>query len=162
MYNGDSYRIVLLLIALPLLTLLNVSVAQAQEPNIEDQVLRISKNLYCPVCPATPLDVCETQACVQWRALIRGKLLAGENEDQIRAYFIAQYGERVLGAPTPQGFNLGVYIFPALMLLAGVTVLAFTMRNWSKKRLHPEAMVLSNSIPKEYADRIARALEESD
>src|SRR5512140_1676240 len=70
-------------------------------PNIDDEVNRIAKNLYCPVCPNTPLDVCATQACVQWRALIKEKLQQGQNEQQIREYFVQQYGQQVLGAPPP-------------------------------------------------------------
>ena len=34
----------------------------------DDEVLAVAKKLYCPVCPNTPLDVCETQACQDWRA----------------------------------------------------------------------------------------------
>lgn len=44
---------------------------------LENEALRISRDLYCPVCPGVSPDVCETQACPQWRALIREKLAAG-------------------------------------------------------------------------------------
>jgi cytochrome c-type biogenesis protein CcmH len=135
----------------------------AQTPNVENIVLRIAKNLYCPVCPATPLDVCETQACIQWRDLIRQKLLAGETEEQIRAYFIAQYGDRVLGAPPPEGFNLGAYILPFLLLCAGGGVLFLTMRGWIKS--HGNAgheTIMPVTISGEYADRIARELKERE
>lgn len=133
--------------------------AQEPDPNVDDQVLRISKGLYCPVCTGVPLDVCDTQACVQWRALIREKLLAGENEQQIRQYFIAQYGERVLGAPPPEGFNLSAYILPVLALLVGGLILFWTTRRWI---VHPQSApapaVLPHIAP-EYAERIARELK---
>ena len=136
--------------------------ASAQGPNVDNEVLRISKNLYCPVCPATPLDVCDTQACRQWRDLIKEKLLAGENEEKIRAYFIAQYGDRVLGAPPPAGFNLGAYLLPLLLLLAGGGVLYFTLRGWIKSRqTGPEALTPA-AISSEYAARIAQELKERE
>ena len=137
--------------------------AAAQGPNVDNEVIRISKNLYCPVCPATPLDVCETQACKQWRDLIKQKLLAGESEEQIRAYFIAQYGERVLGAPPPEGFNLGAYLLPFLLLLAGGGLLFLTLRGWLKTRaaVSPETLT-PLAINGEYAARIARELEERE
>jgi cytochrome c-type biogenesis protein CcmH len=137
--------------------------ALAQTPNVDSEVIRIAKNLYCPVCPATPLDVCETQACVQWRDLIKQKLIAGENEEQIRAYFIMQYGDRVLGAPPPEGFNLGAYLFPFLLLLAGGGVLVLTMRGWIKLRspVAPETFMPA-TIGGEYAERIARELQERE
>ena len=141
----------------------NAPRAFAQAPNVDTEVLRIAKGLYCPVCPATPLDVCSTQACIQWRDLIKQKLLAGETEEQIRAYFIAQYGERVLGAPPPAGFNLGAYLLPFLLLLAGGGVLFLTLRGWAKTRgqANPETLAPA-AISGEYAARIARELEERE
>ncbi|HBY08902.1 MAG TPA: hypothetical protein DEH22_14410, partial [Chloroflexi bacterium] len=61
----------------------------------DDQVNAIAKQLFCPVCESTPLDVCGTQACAQWRELIREKLAEGWTEDQIKDYFANQYGDRV-------------------------------------------------------------------
>lgn len=132
--------------------------AQAPVPDIENEVLRISKSLYCPVCTGVPLDVCETQACVQWRALIREKLAAGENEAQIRQYFIAQYGARVLGAPPPEGFNLGAYILPVVALLGGGAVLYWTARGWLQRTPPVEPSAAAPQVPPEYAERIAREL----
>ena len=148
-------------VALAVFFALNAPRAFAQSPNVDTEVLRIAKGLYCPVCPATPLDVCSTQACVQWRDLIKQKLLAGENEAQIRAYFIAQYGERVLGAPPPEGFNLGAYVLPFLLLLAGGGVLFFTLRGWVNARAHASPETLAPAtLSGEYAARIAQELKE--
>ncbi|MBI4671226.1 MAG: cytochrome c-type biogenesis protein CcmH [Chloroflexi bacterium] len=133
--------------------------AQQPSPNVDDEVLRISKSLYCPVCTGVPLDVCETQACVQWRALIREKLLAGESEAQIRQYFIAQYGERVLGAPPPEGFNLSAYILPVLVLLIGAVILFWTARGWLKRPQTANVPSTAPQVPSEYAERIARELK---
>lgn len=137
----------------------STTAAQQPEPNVDDQVMQISKGLYCPVCVGVPLDVCETQACVQWRALIREKLLAGESEEQIRQYFIAQYGERVLGAPPPEGFNLGAYILPALALLLGAIILFWTARGWLHRAPASNAPAAVPHVSSEYAERIARELK---
>src|SRR5512146_2918350 len=64
-----------------------------------NDVNRVAKQLYCPVCPNTPLNVCETQACQDWRELIRQKLSAGASDQEIITYFVAQYGQRVLATP---------------------------------------------------------------
>ena len=69
--------------------------AQSSVPS-DDEVNAIAKDLYCPVCENVPLDVCPTQACAQWRALIREKLIDGWSEQQIKQYFVDQYGDRVL------------------------------------------------------------------
>ena len=71
----------------------------------DDDVNRVAKQLYCPVCPNTPLDVCETKACQDWRAQIKDQLAAGWTDEQVIQYFVAQYGERVLAEPRRSGFT---------------------------------------------------------
>ncbi len=132
----------------------------AQSPSIDDEVNRIAKTLYCPVCPNTPLDVCGTQACIQWRALIKEKLLKGESEQQIRDYFVAQYGDVVLGAPPAQGFNWIAYILPAAGILLGAVIAWVTVRQWLVRRTELTSAPEVPAISKEYADRIEKDLKE--
>ena len=63
------------------------ALAQAPTPT-DDEVNRIAQQLYCPVCENTPLDVCPTEACRQWRDLIRQQLSEGWTEEQIQQYFV--------------------------------------------------------------------------
>jgi cytochrome c-type biogenesis protein CcmH len=96
--------------------------AQDATPS-DDNVNRVAKQLYCPVCENVPLDVCPTQACAQWRATIREKLAAGWTDQQIKDYFVQQYGERVLAQPTASGWNALVWVLPPIVLLAGAVFL---------------------------------------
>jgi cytochrome c-type biogenesis protein CcmH len=107
------------------------ALAQASSPT-DDEVNAIAKQLYCPVCENTPLDVCPTEACRQWRELIREQLSKGWTEDQIKDYFVTQYGARVLGEPPRTGLNWVVYILPPALILAGAFVLFRAMRSWIK------------------------------
>ncbi len=136
--------------------------AQKPSPDLVNHMERIAQGLYCPVCAGVPLNVCETQACEQWRNLILEKLQQGQTDEQIRQYFIDQYGERVLGAPTPQGFNLGAYILPLLILVGGAAILFFTMRGWLHTRAAPNMPATVPPIAPEYAERIARELRERE
>lgn len=136
----------------------SVTHAQQPTPNLDDVTLRVAKGLYCPVCPGVPLDVCETQACVQWRALIREKLAAGQTEDQIRQYFVDQYGERVLGAPR----DPTVFILPFLALAAGIAILFFTIRGWVRSRATAASLPAQISVAPEIAERIAREMKERE
>lgn len=131
--------------------------APTQPENLDDATMRVAKNLYCPVCPGVPLDVCETQACIQWRALIREKLAAGQRPEQIEKYFLEQYGERVLGAPRAQGFNLIVYLAPLLAVIVGGGLLYFTARRWRQMRA-----VAPPAMSDEYRARIERELQETE
>jgi cytochrome c-type biogenesis protein CcmH len=87
------------------------SLAQQPTPS-DDEVNAVAKQLYCPVCENIPLDVCPTQACAQWRALIREKLAQGWKEDQIKQYFVSQYGDRVLAVPPVSGVKFLFFLLP--------------------------------------------------
>jgi cytochrome c-type biogenesis protein CcmH len=106
--------------------------AQEQPPQgpTDDEVNAIAKQLYCPVCENIPLDVCPTQACAQWRELIREKLIAGWSENEIKTYFVAQYGDRVLAQPPARGLNWLVYIIPPLAITGGIYILYRALRSW--------------------------------
>ena len=92
--------------------LLLVSPALAQDaPVTDDDVNAVAKDLFCPVCESTPLDVCPTQACADWRALIREQLIEGQSPEEIQAYFARQYGDGVLANPPKRGFNLIIWLF---------------------------------------------------
>lgn len=148
------------LAAISALAWLTPTPARAQGANIDDEVNRIAKGLYCPVCPNTPLDVCSTQACADWRADIKKLLLDGKSEQQIRDYFVARFGPQVLGAPPAEGFNWLAYILPAIGIVLGAGVAWFTVRAWLVKRSPGSAPMQVPEIPKEYADRIEKDLKE--
>lgn len=97
--------------------------ARAQGPTpSEDAVNAIAKQLYCPVCENVPLDVCPTEACRQWRELIRTQLAEGRSEEEIKQYFVANYGARVLAEPPRSGWNWVVYLLPPAMILLGAWI----------------------------------------
>jgi len=130
--------------------------ASAQQPTpAPDDVNRIARQLYCPVCENTPLDVCPTQACAQWRALIGDKLAAGWTDDQIKQYFVEQYGARVLAEP-PVPL---VYIVPPILLLIGIFILYRTLISMRRK---PAAIQAEPSAPSTTAgdDQYLRRVEE--
>lgn len=102
--------------------------AQGEEPT-DDDVNRIAKQLFCPVCESTPLDVCPTEACRQWRDLIRQMLSEGKNEDEIKQYFVTQYGARVLAEPPNR---LASYAVPVVAFLLGAFLLFRGFRMWMK------------------------------
>jgi cytochrome c-type biogenesis protein CcmH len=105
--------------------------AQTPTPN---QINVIAKELWCPLCNGVRLDNCELQACIQMKEVIAQKLMAGESRDQIRAYFVQQYGDVVLGAPSNEGFNRVVWLMPVLVSLVAVGWLVFLVRSWTKRR----------------------------
>lgn len=121
----------------------------------DDQVNTVAKGLYCPVCENVPLDVCPTQACIQWRQVIREKLAEGWDEKQIQDYFVLQYGDRVLAEPPARGLNWLVYVVPPLAFLAGAYVLYRAFQSWKTPLADVPPEAVSDS-----EDEYIRRLEE--
>lgn len=122
----------------------------------DDEVNAIAHKLYCPVCESTPLDVCPTDACKDWREQIRSMLADGKTETEILIYFEEQYGARVLAEPPKKGFYWLIYLLPPAIILAGAVILFRSMKEWTKK---PEA-TQSNAASPAKDDYIARMEEE--
>ena len=96
----------------------------------DDEVNRVAKYLYCPVCENIPLDTCGTEACSRWREDIRRMLAQGYSRNEIIEDFVTRYGDRVRAEPPPEGLHLLVYVLPPVLLAAGAYVLYRTVRAW--------------------------------
>ncbi len=95
--------------------------AQEQDQEVtDDEVNAIGKQLFCPTCENTPVDVCPTQTCSDWRADIRQQLADGRSEQEILAYFAAYYGPEVLANPPREGFGLVAWYLPVVVVLVSV------------------------------------------
>jgi cytochrome c-type biogenesis protein CcmH len=139
------------------------AMAQDSYPT-DDDVNAVAKQLYCPVCENIPLDACGTTACEQWRGIIRDKLSEGWTEDQIKAYFVDQYGDRVLAEPPLSGFNWVVYIVPLLIFVGGFILLIRAFQRWRtaepevSSRKNARHTAKSKKAPDEYISRVEEEL----
>lgn len=165
MKNRKIVRLILLVL---LLALLPAAVNAQDEPVTDDEVNAIAKDVYCPVCESTPLDVCPTAACADWRELIRVKLAEGQSREEILEYFARQYGDGVLSNPPRRGASLIVlWILPILGVLVGLLLFSFLLRGMRKPA--PEAPAAPAPKPKastgdptldDYIARIEKEVEE--
>lgn len=124
-------------------------------------VTSIEKRIQC-TCGCT-LDVytCRTTdfTCTYSPALHKEVLALqdeGKNADEIIAAFVAKYGEKVLMAPKPEGFNVAGYVVPGLLiLLVGGVMLAILQRRARLSR--PAVMPSAPPMPAGAAGAIAAA-----
>ena len=112
------------------------------------------------------LDNCDLQACVQMREVISEKLVAGEDTNQIKAYFVQQYGDVVLGQPSTEGFNLIAWVFPILAAAVGLAWVAYLVITWRKKQTATEAAaavpVVVTDVSPEAAAKLRHTSEARD
>jgi cytochrome c-type biogenesis protein CcmH len=130
--------------------------AQESTPT-DDEVNRIAKQLYCPVCENTPLDVCPTEACRQWREEIRTMLADGKTEAEIKQHFVDYYGARVLNEPPNR---LKTYLVPAVIILLGAFLLFRGFQMWMKPVATETASGASEAQPVQQDEYVARLEEE--
>ena len=84
------------------------------------QVQQIAAGLHCPICKDLSVADSPAPLAQQMRGEIAQKLSKGESADQIRAGFVAAYGDSVLMSPPRHGLAGVAYYLPLLIFAVGV------------------------------------------
>jgi len=116
--------------AISLLFLLAVAqgaAAQAQQseldPQIEAEAREVGKSLRCVVCQNQSIEDSAAPLAEDMRRLVRERLAAGDNPDQVRAYMTQRYGNFVLMKPPFQVDTLLLWLGP--LLFAGLALVGW-------------------------------------
>lgn len=123
---------------------------RASLPDIEDEVM-------CAQC-GTALNVSDSPVADDERAFIRKLIAQGRTKEQIKAAMVEEYGPEILSLPDEKGFNLAVYLVPALLVLATAAGLGVAARRWRRR---PQATPTAANTPEldpEDAQRLERDL----
>jgi len=162
----SRYRnLIALLLGLSLLVFLTTAViAQDERPVSDDEVNEIARELYCPICENVPLDVCPTQACEDWRELIREYISKGWSAEEIKDYFSAQYGWNVLSVPPRTGLNWIIYIIPPFIFVGGLVIIIVLIRKGKRNQqlLNANLGELDVPVTDVFLDRVDRDLKGED
>lgn len=102
-------------------------------PTLALSVDEVAGDLICTCGCGKMLNVCDMESAKQMKALIGRMIDQGQDRNQIINYFVEQYGESVLAAPTKRGFNLTAWIIPFMAIGIGVGVVYFVMAKWVLK-----------------------------
>ncbi len=138
---------------------LSATPAYAQDAPTDDDVNDIAKQLFCPTCENVPLDQCGTSACVQWRDTIRDLLAEGQTESDIKAYFVAQHGERVLNTPTFSGQGLLLWILPMVIAVLAIGGYLSFVRRTTAVQMPVETANVTAATPADYISQLEAELE---
>ena len=115
----------------------------------------IEKELICQCGCTMMVDVCECDTANQIRAKITEMIDQGQDKDQIIAYFVNTYGEKMLSSPPKKGFNLVAWIVPFAAVAAGGIALFFILRAWARRGK-------SLKVPKESPTEQSTTVAETD
>ena len=130
-------------------------------------VSHVADRLACQCGCLFTVSMCNMANCGFKKPVVKDieeRLEAGETPDAIVASFVAQYGEIVLSAPKPEGFNLTAWIMPfAMILFAGVGI-GMTLKRWVRTHAQAQDAAPPPDAPAvdHYRDRIQQELENLD
>jgi cytochrome c-type biogenesis protein CcmH len=158
--GGGAGLIVLLALATALATLAVVAVTGKAPASPAQQVQQIAAGLHCPICKDLSVADSPAPLALQMRQRIAQELRAGESPDQIRAGFVAAYGDSVLMSPPRRGLAGTAYFLPALVLLAGLIVAGALLRRWLRTpRADPAAADGGPPLSAAQLRAVARAVD---
>jgi cytochrome c-type biogenesis protein CcmH len=118
---------------------------------VEDRAQAISAGLRCPVCQNLSVADSPSRLAGEMRAEVEGQLRAGRTEDEVRAFFVARYGEWVLLEPR----SLLPFVIPVAAVALGVGAWLLVVR----RRPRPERTEVSDA-ERRRIDVDLRSLEE--
>ncbi len=162
----------LLLLLIPSLALAQYALLKAGstplDPEREARVEALSKKLRCPLCQGMSIWDSTSAPAVAQVDTVRRLVSEGKSDEEVRAYFIARYGEWILLQPKAEGFNLVVWLAPGVLLLLGFAVIAAQLRKG--KAAPPEPTQLAAAAPapaaaapsEELAEYLGRVRKEMD
>ena len=143
-----------------------VATARDNDPVVKD----IEHRLKCTCGCNLDIYVCRTtDFTCQYSPALHQEVLqlrdAGQDPEEVVASFVAKYGEQILMAPEPEGFNLAGYLVPGVaVLLAGATLGWILLRRGRRAVIASEAtrsggvVVDMPSLSAADQDKLRRAL----
>lgn len=127
---------------------------------------QISEALTCQCGCGLTVANCNMPTCgfaVPIRGEIDGMIGKGLTRAAIVAAFRQKYGEKVLSAPTTEGFNLLAWLMPFAALAVGGGLMAFAIGRWRSADSHPglaQANTSATSFDSELRHRLEDELKE--
>ncbi len=154
-------RAVMVVALFVLALVLSPQTARAEEPQGTPTVNDVAGDLYCPLCSGLTVDVCELEVCADMREVIAQRLAAGESPEQIQAYFIEQYGQKVVAQPARSGFDLLAWVIPFAVMGGALLMAIAWLRSRERSGSRPLSMAPAAATD-DYSARLERDLQRLD
>jgi cytochrome c-type biogenesis protein CcmH/NrfF len=103
----------------------------AARPTVQE----MAEGLTCQCGCGLTVANCNHPTCgfsVPMRTEIAAMIKRGMSREEILQSFRRKYGEKILSAPTTQGFNLLAWVMPYVMVGAGVLLIGFAVSRWHR------------------------------
>jgi cytochrome c-type biogenesis protein CcmH len=121
------------------------------DEQLEARVREVASQLRCPVCQGLSIQDSPAELAQDMRAVVRDMLAQGKTPEEVKAYFVQSYGEWVLLEPKARGFNLLLYLLPAVAVLGGVLLIYMLTKRWTGKGEPPQTIAADDPDLEPYA-----------
>ena len=126
-------------LAVVLVVALVAGMGSRDEPTRAERARSFADSVKCPTCRSQSVADSDAPVATAIRAEIDARFEEGQNEEQVRQYLLATYGDEVLLTPPRSGVGSLVWILPVAGLLIALGALALTFRRWKLEPAGPTA-----------------------
>ncbi len=94
----------------------------------EQRAKGIFKALKCEVCAGQSVMDSNSEFAVSARSLVRDKILAGMNDEQIYDTLRNNYGDQIMFKPAFEGNTILLWLIPFILVFAGFIIVLLVLR----------------------------------
>lgn len=98
------------------------------DPAQEARARELFSEVRCLVCQNESIDDSDAELAADLRRIVRERVVAGDSDDEIKAFLTDRYGEFVLLRPTFSIGNLALWLAPLIVLAGGIGLLVARLR----------------------------------
>lgn len=113
----------------------------AEDPAVEQRLVRISEELRCLVCQNESLAGSRADLAQDLRREIRDLIRQGKTDQEIRDFMVSRYGDFVLYRPPVKPMTWFLWAGPFALMVIGLVVLVVVVR---RRKSATEAVVLTD------------------
>ena len=121
-----------------------LAVAVAEEviadPALETRARDIMTGIRCLVCQNQSIEDSNADLARDLRLIVRERVRAGDDDDPVRAYLVARYGDWVLLRPPFKPRTFFLWFAPLIFLAGGIAALAFGLKRRRDAPASPEPL----------------------
>jgi len=129
-----------------------------EDITLEQRAYQLAAQLMCSVCDGQTIDGSSAQISQDMRQKVRELLDRGDTNAEIKDYFVLRYGPEILAAPDGSGFNLLAWIVPVFIVVGGVGIALFAIKNMRKSGIRAQ----KNEIKVDDKDGLSEFLAQVD
>ena len=103
----------------------------AEDPVVEQRMIRITEELRCLVCQNESLAGSHADLAEDLRREVRGLIREGKSDDEVKEFLVSRYGDFVLYRPPMKAKTALLWVGPFVLAIVGLIVLVRYLRRRS-------------------------------